>query len=285
MHVTVPLILTFVLVWSVHYFDHDRLQPNGPMNHNKSDATLTYLAQFRVHQKFVQAHLKGSLNDEQPLHSFSSPSSYWSPEEKDLFFHGLAVYSRFRPDLIAESIKTKTTFDVCVYLDHLHNAIPSEINGSLTSSLEPAMEVSSAWIQNEEKFAAELTQFESCPWVPEFAEGGTENPENPSLCVCSPQSLLVYNTGPSPEDHSSHAELKNSYLSHLDCTCLMALEQIVREAQSGEVDSAAVPLSPAPNSFGQPATQVEGLCELALTNNKLASLCETCTFFSRFGFT
>ena len=173
MHVTVPLILTFVLVWSEHYFDHDRLQPNGPMNHNKSDATLTYLAQFRVHQKFVQAHLKGSLNDEQPLPSFSSPSSYWSPEEKDLFFHGLAVYSRFRPDLIAESIKTKTTFDVCVYLDHLHNAIPSEINGSLTSSLEPAMEVSSAWIQNEEKFAAELTQFESCPWVPDAVSAST----------------------------------------------------------------------------------------------------------------
>ena len=274
-----PFICT-CLDWA--FLDHKRLQPNGPMKHNKSNATLTYLAQFRVHQKFVQAHLKGSLNDEQPLFpSFSPPSSYWSSDEKELFFHGLTVYSRFRPDLIAESIKTKTLFDVCVYLDSLHTATPTEINGSLTSSLEPAMEVSSSWIQNEEKVAAALTQFESCPWFPGSAEGGTENAENPSRCVCSPKNLRVDYTGHSPEDHSSQAELKNSYLSHLDCACLMALEQIVREAQLGEVDSAAVPLSPA---SGQLATQVQGLCESPATY-KLASLFVTCAIFSQLGVT
>ena len=233
------------------------------MNHNKSDATLSYVAQFRVHQKFVQAHLKGTLNDEQPLlPAFFPPSSYWSSHEKDRFFHGLAVYSRFRPDLIAESIKTKTIFDVCLYLDILQTAsssLPSEIHASLTNSCEPAMEVSSAWIQNEEKIAAALSQFDSCPWIPGSAEGETENPKN--RCVCPPQSLLVDHTGPTPVDRSSYTELKNSYLSHLDCTCLMALEKIVREAQPGEVDSAAIPLSPVAD---QPATQVEGLCELSL---------------------
>ena len=236
------------------------------MNHNlKSDATLSYLAQFRVHQKFVQAHLKGTLNVEQPLPTaFSPPSSYWSSDEKDLFFHGLAAYSRFRPDLISESIKTKTVLDVCLYLDILQTAsssIPSEIHGSPTSSFEPAMEVSSAWIQNEESFAASLTQYDSCSWILESAEGETENPENPSRCVCSPQSLLVDYT---PVDHSSHTELRNSYLSHLDCTCLLVLEKIVREAQLGEVDSVAVPLSPTPDSSRQLATQVEG--ELSLAN-------------------
>ena len=239
------------------------------MNHNKSEAALSYVAQFRVHQKFVQAHLKGTLDGEQPfLPAFFPPSSYWSSDEKDLFFHGLAVYSRFRPDLIAESIKTKTILDVCLYLDILQtasSAIPSEIHGSLRSSLEPAMEVSSTWIQNEEQIAEALTQFDSCTWIPGSAEGETENPEN--HCVCSPQSLLDDHTGPSSVDHSSHTELKNSYLSHLDCTCLMALEKIIQEAQLGEVDSAAVPLSPTPDSFGQPATQVEGLCELFFINN------------------
>jgi hypothetical protein len=142
------------------------------MNHNLNkleDATLSYVEQFRVHQKFVQAHLKGTLNDQQPLlPAFFPPSSYWSSDEKDLFFHGLAVYSRFRPDLIAESIKTKSIFDVCLYLDILQTAsssIPSEIHGPFRSSLEPAMEVSSTWIQHEEKIAAELTQFDSCTWI------------------------------------------------------------------------------------------------------------------------
>ena len=253
------------------------LQPNGSLNHNKSDdflddATLSYVAQFRVHQKFVQAHLKGTLNDEQPLlPAFFPPSSYWSSDEKDLLFHGLAVYSRFRPDLIAESIKTKTIFDVCLYLDILQTAsstIPSEIHGPFRSSLEPAMEVSSKWIQNEEEIAATLTRFDSCTWIPGSAKRKTENPEN--RCVCSPQSLLVDCTGPSPVDNSSHTKLKNSYLSHLDFTCLMALENIVREAQLREADSAVVPLFPTPDSSGQPATQVEGLSELSLII-KLAS--------------
>jgi len=223
---------------------------------------MDHITQFRVHQKFVQAHLKGTLDDEQPLlPAFFPPSSYWSSAEKDLFFHALAVYSRFRPDVIAESIKTKSIFDVCLYLDILQTAsshTPSEIHGSFfRSSLEPAMEVSSTWIQNEEKIAATLTQFDSCTWIPGSEEGQTDNSEN--RCVCSPQSLLVDCTRPSSVDHSTHTELKNSYLSHLDCTCLPAHEGIVRDAQLGEVDSAAVPPPPTPE---QPATQVQGSCEL-----------------------
>ena len=144
------------------------------LNHKKSDAT-SYVAQFRAHQKFVQAHLKGTLNDDRPLlPAFFPPSSYWRSDEKDLFFHGLAMYSRFRPDLIAESIKTKTIFDVCLYLDILQRAssrVPSEIHGSFRSSLEPAMEVSSTYIENEEQLATELTQFDLCTLIPESAEG------------------------------------------------------------------------------------------------------------------
>lgn len=210
-----------------------------------------------------------SLNDEQPLlPAFFPPSSYWTSHEKDLFFHGLAVYSRFRPDLIAESIKTKSTLDVCLYLDMLQSAsssIPSQKPGSLRSSLEPAMEVSSQWIQNEEQIGAALIQLESCTWNPGSADDETNKPEH--RCVCSPKSLLVVDhTELSPVDHSSQTELKKSYLSHLDCTCLMALEKIVREAQVGEVDSMAVSSSPTPNLSGSPATQTyspieDGLCE------------------------
>lgn len=214
------------------------------------DSSLSYVAQFRLHQNFVQAHLKGA--EQSLLPAFFPPSSYWTAQEKDLFFHGLAVYSRFRPDLIAESIKTKTTFDVCLYLDILQTAssrmIPSEVHGSFRSSLEPAMEVSNIWIQNEEQIAAALIQFDSCTWTPESADGETKK-----SCVCSPQSLLV--------DHSSHTELERSHLSHLDCTCLMALEKIVRKAQLSEVDSAAVPLSTTSDSFGQPVTRTSSVVD------------------------
>ena len=101
-----------------------------------------------------------------------SPSSYWSSDEKDLFFHGLAVYSRSRPDLIAESIKIKTILDVCLYLDVPQTAsspIPSETHGSFRSSIEPAMEVFSRGIKNEEQIAAALAQLDSCTrrgWKP-----------------------------------------------------------------------------------------------------------------------
>jgi hypothetical protein len=232
------------------------------MNHKKLDdfldeSSLSYVTQFRVHQKFVQEHLKGTLNDEQPLlPAFFPPSSYWTSHEKDSFFHGLAVHSRLRPDLIAESIKTKTTLDVCLYLDILQTASSHLPLGSFRNSLEPAMEVSNKWIQNEEQIAAVLTQFDSCTWS---ANGEAKNLEN--RCVCSPHSLLVVDyTGSSPVDHSSQTELKKSYLSHLDCTCLMALEKIVREAQLGEIDSAAV--SSSPDSF----KQQEGLCEFSPIN-------------------
>jgi hypothetical protein len=112
------------------------------------------------------------------------------------------------------------------------------------------MEVSSTWIQREEKIAASLIQFDSCPWTP--GAGESNNIDN--RCVCSPQSGLV--------DEPSHTELKKSYLSHLDGTCLMALEKIIREAQIGEVDSAAaVPQSPALESLEQPATQTSSFVE------------------------
>ena len=237
------------------------------MNYNQSNdslhesSLLSYIGQFRVHQKFVQGHLKGTLNDEQPLlPDFFPPSSHWTSHEKDLFFHGLTVYSRFRPDLIAESIKTKTAFDVRLYLDILQTVsarLPLvETHGSFRNSLEPAMEVSSTWIQKEEQVAAALNQLDFCTWTPGSADGETKN-----RCVCSPQSLVDY-SGPSSVDQASHTELKKSYFSHLDCTCLMTLEKIVREAQLCEVDSAAIPLSP--DSSKQSVTHTDPFSEKSL---------------------
>ena len=160
------------------------MHPSQTMNDND------YVAQFRVHQEFVQAHLKGSLNDEQPLlPAFFPPSSYWTSHEKDLFFHGLAVYSRLRPDLIAEGIKTKSTFDVSLYLDILQTASSSNPHESSRNSLEPAMEVSSRWVQNEEQMAAALLQLDSCTWTPADRETNKPldpEPSGPSTQIHSP---------------------------------------------------------------------------------------------------
>ena len=96
--------LSFVLVWSwsltTSHFNH-MARWTTQVERNPDLPTRNFVF-TRSSSKRIW---KGSLNDEQPLiPSFSPPSSYWSSDEKDLFFHGLAVYSRFWPDLIAESV-------------------------------------------------------------------------------------------------------------------------------------------------------------------------------------
>ena len=55
-----------VLVWSAINF-----QPANPDERQqvRVGRTMYYLAQFLLHQKFVQAHSEGTLNDERPLFS------------------------------------------------------------------------------------------------------------------------------------------------------------------------------------------------------------------------
>ena len=147
------------------------MNDEDPSPEPESDLSSVYVAQYRLHLTQVQAHLSG--DDDQSLpSSYIPPTGYWSSTEKAAFFHALCIYSRFRPDLIADCIKTKTVVDVCVYMDLLGEAAFGYQNPqahALRQNLEGAMEVSDSWVDWEEKQAAALIAIEPT-WEDEALE-------------------------------------------------------------------------------------------------------------------
>lgn len=130
--------------------------------------TELYINQYLAHVETVKAHLRGQTGD-RFLPSYFPLAGYWTPAEKDLFFHAVAVYSRFRPDLIAASIKSKTIADVCTYMSLLDEASSKNpVNpNTFRWDLDIAMEVSAPWIQLEETNATVILSRE--PIWDEFA--------------------------------------------------------------------------------------------------------------------
>lgn len=136
---------------------------------DENDVSLdsAYATDFFEHVREFLGHCKGSDGRAPLLPSFLPPAGYWTSEEKDIFFHGLTIHSRLRPDLIAAEIKTKTVVDVCVYLDMLEEAtsklmtdIGDHVNARtqrstviLRRELPAASEVSDEWIAVEEQKA------------------------------------------------------------------------------------------------------------------------------------
>ncbi|KAJ6593921.1 hypothetical protein B0H19DRAFT_1092836 [Mycena capillaripes] len=116
-----------------------------------------YVTDYENHLGQFREHLSGNAVQSLPP-SFIPPAGYWTSREKDRFFHALAVHSRLRPDLIADSIKSKTILDVCAYIDALDRAAASQ--PSLRSTLEPAVEVSDSWVDYEEEQASALMELE-----------------------------------------------------------------------------------------------------------------------------
>ncbi|KAL1661642.1 hypothetical protein GGF50DRAFT_117768 [Schizophyllum commune] len=87
----------------------------------------------------------------------------WTATERDALFHGLAIYSRLRPDLIASCIPTKTVPDVCAYLEALEEAasyhsLPDALDQRRIAPL--AMGVSESWLEWEETQATRLAAAE-----------------------------------------------------------------------------------------------------------------------------
>jgi len=183
-----------------------------------------YVNEFRNTQESVKAHLKGISSNEPPLlPAFLPPSSYWTSAEKDLFFHGLSVYSRLQPELIAQHIKTKSTFDVCVYLEVLKAAAESmeeeEETSELRAEMEYAMEVSEKWVLREESIAESLMSLDSCPCSLEESTSRLAE-----TCICRTASYAD-----SQEDYPIFPKCFNNNLNHLDPTCLTVLEMIHRK--------------------------------------------------------
>ena len=120
---------------------------------------LSYADEFQRHQQWVQKHLSGRIDDnedERPAPGLYWPTSFWTSAEKERFFHALVIHSRWRPDLIAGEVKTKTTVDVCAYIDALEKAALTEGTKLKREDIPFATEVSERWIRREEEIAAEL---------------------------------------------------------------------------------------------------------------------------------
>jgi hypothetical protein len=137
----------------------------------------TYLASYRAHLSQTRDHLAGAERDEDEdesedeghdeLYNYDDNDDDWSPSEKDLFFHGLRVHSRLRPDLIAHQIGTRNVLDVCAYIDVLDQAVAYESQlaadsgpSLLRSEMDFAREVSERWVEHEERCAAALCKVE-----------------------------------------------------------------------------------------------------------------------------
>ncbi|KAG1811196.1 uncharacterized protein BJ212DRAFT_1375510 [Suillus subaureus] len=163
------------------------------------DIYIGYLPSFRAHLRDTKAHLAGSIplydtpdpdpstqstppphstkqddvpsspeqveeSSEIPLRKskptiWSSSLSSWSQSEVDAFFHALSVHSRWRPDLIAEAVKTKGEIEIVEFLITLDSCARSCATGTgdIMSTAPAAIEVSDEWIVAEEAMAAALT--------------------------------------------------------------------------------------------------------------------------------
>ncbi|KAG1753220.1 hypothetical protein EDB19DRAFT_1627296 [Suillus lakei] len=155
---------------------------------------MGYLPSFRAHLRDTRAHLAGSISfDDGTRHVLSTPPSHtnqdnvpsspeqveegpelpressptiwssslstWSQSEVDVFFHAVSVYSRWRPDLIADAVKTKGEVEVVEFLITLDSCARSRATetGAILSTAPAAIEVSDEWVVAEEAMAAALT--------------------------------------------------------------------------------------------------------------------------------
>ncbi|PFH51491.1 hypothetical protein AMATHDRAFT_47011 [Amanita thiersii Skay4041] len=125
----------------------------------ESNLLPSYLTDFQKHLAHVKAHTLGGASTPQ-LPSFVRPASYWCASEKNAFFHALSRFSRLRPDLIAAHIQTKSTADVCAYIDNLEAASKTTKICWSRRDLGIAFDVSDSWIDVEEKNAIYLNTLE-----------------------------------------------------------------------------------------------------------------------------
>ncbi|KAG6837738.1 hypothetical protein H0H93_003540 [Arthromyces matolae] len=199
----------------------------------------SYVSQFRSHLAEFQAHLAG-LVDVHCSPSYVPPTGYWTPSEKNAFFHSLSIYSRFRPDLIAASIGTKNVIDVCSYIDLLDKNLAQ--HGRLLrkrSDLPCAYEVSNSWIVREENMAEELLPLET-GWEKEFQRLQREKEISErkifqSEAAGSGDGTAVETLESWEHDRRGHWSQEDA-LSSLECHHLKVIERILRDAEHSDAD-------------------------------------------------
>ncbi|KAG6844699.1 hypothetical protein H0H87_004575 [Tephrocybe sp. NHM501043] len=200
----------------------------------------SYVSQFRLHLAEVRAHLAGVDGDDLPP-SFVSPTGYWTPSEKNVFFHALSVHSRLRPDLVAASIGTKSVVDVCAYIDILDDVIARDVRVLLPrSDLLGAFEVSDTWVRREENMAEDTGPLETS-WLKdrllfqreEEVTGRKAESQAEAQTLgegAARESLEMW------EDDRRRRWRQEDALSELDCDHLKVMERILRDKEGGDAD-------------------------------------------------
>ncbi|KAH9164659.1 hypothetical protein EDB89DRAFT_2077804 [Lactarius sanguifluus] len=129
------------------------------------DPSASLASHLDTHISATRHHFTGAPEPPEPPYapSYHPPTGYWTGAEKALFFHALSTYSRFRPDLIASSIGTKSVLDVVVYLGLLCDGaqgITASRGAIARDQLPAAHEVSPALVALEDTHAADLAATE-----------------------------------------------------------------------------------------------------------------------------
>ena len=102
----------------------------------------------------------------------------WTSAEQNAFFRALVIYSRWRPDLIAAALPTKTAWQVEQYLVALEEGAAGDDTdeGDSDLEIEPAYEVSEAWVAAEEALALHVIEEENLALLERH--GGTVDDED-----------------------------------------------------------------------------------------------------------
>lgn len=135
------------------------LDPSMSEHSDEDEYCTEYATLFSKQLSLLRSQHYSTQNDG-PISSMLPPTTFWTADEKELFFQGLRRYSKLRPDLIALHIgsnaanggigSNKTTADVCAYIDALEDGIRQ-------GDIEPigshpvARVVSDEWIAFEEQ--------------------------------------------------------------------------------------------------------------------------------------
>ncbi|GLB37043.1 hypothetical protein LshimejAT787_0400940 [Lyophyllum shimeji] len=214
------------------------MSEEGSLRESDSSADTPYGAHFRKHLAEVREHLAKVDGEDLPP-SYIPPTGFWTPLEKNIFFHSLRIYSRFRPDLVAASIGTKTVVDVCAYIDTLDQALSRGRHLlSQEFALEGAIEVSDTWVSREEQMAEELSVLEP-KW--ERNNLSLRREEQISARKALSQATVVEgdtsveDLGTWEHDRRKHWSREDS-LSQLDWHHLKIMEGILKKAESGDLD-------------------------------------------------
>ena len=208
-----------------------------------------------AHISATLRHFTGAPTPPEPPYapSYYPPTGYWTAAEKALFFHALSTHSRFRPDLIASTIGTKSLLDVVVYLGLLRDGSRElvAVRGAISRDQLPAAhEVSPPLVALEEAHAARLADMEpsradeSCAAARTEAERTMRN----SLRVQKGEGGMgaardrAGQQARREEFERWRAEQKGTWaredtLTRLDCVALQALDRMLRVDEEKRADA------------------------------------------------